>query len=175
MWYLGFVYFMYGFSYIIYMTFFAAYLIKEMGLSQAQAGGLWALVGGLSIFCGVLWGGISDLLGRKYGSALAYLTLAVAYTVFALVKSPAGFYLSAIIFGLTAWSIPTIMAATAGDYVGAKSGSCRPGVHHPLLRHRTGPGTYHRRITGRHHSIVSCSLFFWQAGSLWWERSRPFI
>jgi sugar phosphate permease len=120
MWYLGLVYFMYGFSYIIYMTFFAAYLIKEMGLSQAQAGGLWALVGGLSVFCGVLWGGISDLLGRKYGSALAYLTLAVAYAVFALIKSPSGFYLSAIIFGLTAWSIPTIMAATAGDYVGAR-------------------------------------------------------
>jgi sugar phosphate permease len=117
-WYLGFVYLMYGFSYVIYMTFFGAYLVKEMGLSQAQAGGLWAMVGGLSIFCGVIWGGISDLLGRKYGSALAYLTLAVAYTLFALIKSPAGFYASAIIFGLTAWSIPTIMAATAGDYVG---------------------------------------------------------
>jgi sugar phosphate permease len=120
MWYLGLVYLMYGFSYIIYMTFFAAYLIKEMGLSQAQAGAIWALVGGLSIFCGVIWGGISDLLGRKYGSALAYLTLATAYAVFALVKTPTGFYLSAIIFGLTAWSIPTIMAAAAGDYVGSR-------------------------------------------------------
>ena len=119
-WYLGLVYFMYGFSYVIYMTFFAAYLIKEMNLSQAQAGGLWALVGGLSIFCGVIWGGISDLLGRKYGAALAYLTLAVAYTLMALIKSPPGFYASAIIFGLTAWSIPTIMAAAAGDYVGPR-------------------------------------------------------
>jgi sugar phosphate permease len=119
-WYLGFVYFMYGFSYIIYMTFFAAYLIKEMGLSQSQAGGLWALVGGLSIFCGVIWGGISDLLGRKYGSALAYLTLAVAYAIFAMIKSSIGFYFSAVIFGLTAWSIPTIMAAAAGDYVGSR-------------------------------------------------------
>ncbi len=120
MWYLGLVYFMYGFSYVIYMTFFAAYLNKEMGLSQAQAGTIWALVGGLSIFCGVIWGGISDLLGRKYGAALAYVTLATAYLIFAVVKSPGGFYLSAIIFGLTAWSIPTIMAAAAGDYVGAK-------------------------------------------------------
>ena len=119
-WYLGFVYFMYGFSYIIYATFFAAYLIKEMGLSQAEAGSLWALVGGLSIFCGVIWGGISDFLGRKYGSALAYLTLAAAYTIFALVRTPFGFYLSSVIFGLTAWSIPTIMAAAAGDYVGPK-------------------------------------------------------
>jgi len=119
-WYLGLVYLMYGFSYVIYMTFFAAYLTKEMGLSQPQAGALWALVGGLSAFCGVIWGGISDLLGRKYGSALAYLTLAVAYTIFALVKSPVGYYASAIVFGLTAWSIPTIMAAAAGDYVGPR-------------------------------------------------------
>jgi sugar phosphate permease len=120
MWVLGLIYFMYGSSYIIYMTFFAAYLIKEMGLSQSQAGGLWALVGGLSIFCGVIWGGASDLLGRRYGSALAYLALALAYALLAMIKSSIGFYFSAVIFGLTAWSIPTIMAAAAGDYVGAR-------------------------------------------------------
>jgi len=120
MWYLGFVYFMYGFSYIIYMTFFAAYLTKEMGLSQSEAGAIWAMVGGLSIFCGVIWGGISDLLGRKYGSALAYATLATSYVIFALVRNPFGFYLSAVIFGITAWSIPTIMAAAAGDYAGSR-------------------------------------------------------
>jgi sugar phosphate permease len=119
-WYLGLVYFMYGFSYIIYMTFFAAYLIKEVGLSPAATGGLWALVGGLSIFCGVIWGGISDVLGRGMGSALAYLVLGLSYLIMALVPGPVGYYLSAIIFGLTAWSIPTIMAAAAGDQVGPK-------------------------------------------------------
>jgi MFS family permease len=119
-WYLGFVYFMYGFSYIIYMTFFAAFLIKERGLTQAQAGAIWALLGGLSIFCGIIWGGISDLVGRRLGFALAYITLAIAYAALALAKSSAGFYVSAVIFGLTAWSIPTIMAAAAGDYVGPK-------------------------------------------------------
>jgi predicted MFS family arabinose efflux permease len=46
--------------------------------------------------------------------------LAVSYAVFALVKSEFGFYLSAIVFGLTAWSIPTIMAAAAGDCVGPR-------------------------------------------------------
>jgi len=119
-WYLGVVYFFYGFSYIIYMVFFAAYLIKEMGFTQQAAGGLWALVGGLSVFCGVIWGGISDKIGRSKGAALAYLVLAVSYIIYALVKAPFGFYLSAVVFGLTAWSIPTIMAATAGDFVGPR-------------------------------------------------------
>jgi len=119
-WYLGVVYMMYGLSYPIYMTFFAAYLCKEMGMSAAEAGGLWALVGGLSIFCGVIWGGLSDKLGRARGAALVYLLLAAAYGIFALAQFKEGFYLSSVIFGLTAWSIPTIMAATAGDYVGPR-------------------------------------------------------
>ncbi len=117
-WYLGLVYSLYGFSYIIYMTFFAAYLVKEIGWTPAVASGLWALVGGISIFCGVIWGGISDRLGRARGMALAYGLLAASYLIFALMKSGTGFYVSAVLFGLCAWSIPTIMAATAGDFVG---------------------------------------------------------
>ncbi|MFH0824872.1 MAG: MFS transporter [Pseudomonadota bacterium] len=119
-WYLGAVYFMYGFSYIIYMTFFAAYLTKDMGIGAAETGRLWAMVGGLSIFCGVIWGGISDKLGRGRGAALAYLVLGASYLIFALVQVKTGFYISAALFGISAWSIPTIMAATAGDYVGPR-------------------------------------------------------
>jgi len=119
-WYLGVVYFMYGFSYIIYMTFFAAYLVKEMNVSTAEAGRLWALVGALSIVCGVLWGGLSDRLGRGKGAALAFVVLGLSYAVFALSSDRVGLYISAVLFGLTAWSIPTIMAAAAGDYVGAR-------------------------------------------------------
>jgi len=118
-WYLGIIYFFYGLSYIIYMTFFAAHLV-DMGLTQEWAGRLWAMVGGLSIFCGVIWGGISDRLGRSKGSALAYLVLAISYIIYAAIKIEFGFYLSAVVFGLTAWSIPTIMAAAAGDYVGPR-------------------------------------------------------
>jgi MFS family permease len=78
------------------------------------------MVGGLSIFCGVIWGSISDRLGRSRGAALAYLVLAFSYIIYALIKVKFGFYISAVMFGLTAWSIPTIMAAAAGDFVGPR-------------------------------------------------------
>ncbi|MDX1709183.1 MAG: MFS transporter [Desulfobacterales bacterium] len=119
-WYLGVVYFFYGFSYVIYLTFFKEYLTGEMGLSSVWAGNLFALAGGLSIFCGVIWGNISDVLGRSRGAALAYLVLGLSYIIYALIKVDIGFYLSATLFGLTAWSIPTIMAAAAGDFVGPR-------------------------------------------------------
>ena len=117
-WHLGVVYFMFGFSYVIYINFFATYLVKEIGWTNNQAGSLFFILGFLSIFCGLLWGGISDIIGRKWGAALVYVTLAISYGVFALFRTSAAFYISAILFGLTAWAIPTIMAAAAGDYVG---------------------------------------------------------
>ena len=119
-WYLGVVYFMWGFSYIIYMTFFAAYLVKQMGVSASEAGGMWAMVGGLSIFCGVIWGWLSDKLGRGKGLGFAYLAQAVSFGVFAVAPFEVGFYFSAVLFGLSAWAVPTIMAAAAGDYVGPR-------------------------------------------------------
>jgi len=119
-WKLGSVYFMYGFSYIIYLTFFIAYLAKEIGLSPQAAGGIFAVLGFFSIFCGVVWGTISDILGRRYGSVLAYITLALSYLVFAFWKDTTGFYISAVVFGITAFSIPVIMAAAAGDAVGGR-------------------------------------------------------
>jgi MFS family permease len=118
-WYLGFVYFFYGLSYVIYMIFFTKHLI-DMGFTEQWASALWGWVGAISIFCGVIWGGISDRIGRSKGAALAYLVLGVSYIIYALIKAKFGIYLSAILFGLTAWSIPTIMAAVAGDFVGPR-------------------------------------------------------
>lgn len=119
-WKLGCVYFMYGFSYIIYLTFFVAFLTKEMGVTPVAAGRIFAVLGIFSIFCGVIYGWISDVLGRRYGSMIAYLTLALSYVIFAFWKDTTGFYVSAVIFGIAAFSIPTIMAAASGDAVGGR-------------------------------------------------------
>ena len=119
-WRLALVYIAFGFSYIIYATFFAKYLQAEGGYTKEAAGSLWAIVGWISIFCGLIWGTVSDLIGRKYGLALVYVVQAACYAVFALWRSPAGYTTSAILFGLTAWSIPGIVAATCGDYLGSR-------------------------------------------------------
>jgi sugar phosphate permease len=117
-WMVGLVYFMYGFSYIIYVTFFSAYLEAAFRWSKEAASGLWSLVGLLSIVSGTLWGWVSDVLGRRYGMALAYSVLALSYLLYALALPPYGLYASALAFGVTAWSIPTIAVVAAADYVG---------------------------------------------------------
>ncbi len=105
---------------LIYVTFFFKHLIAEGGYSSEAAGNLFMLIGWLSLFCGVVWGTVSDYIGRKYTLAIVYMIQAVSFSLFALWSEPAGFLISTILFGLTAWSIPAIMAATCGDVLGAK-------------------------------------------------------
>jgi MFS family permease len=119
-WHVGLIYVAFGFSYIIYVTFFTKYLIAEGGYTQASAGRLFMIMGWFSLLCGLLWGSVSDAIGRKGALIIVYLIHAAAFSLFALWPSEPGFAISAILFGLSAWSIPAIMAATCGDLLGPR-------------------------------------------------------
>ncbi len=120
LWNLAGVFFTFGFSYIIYIQFFSAFLVNEAKLSPEKAGNYLMLLGILSIFCGPIWGTVSDFIGRKYGLALVLFTQGTSYLLFGLMKSDSGYLISTILFGLTAWSVPSIIAAAVGDTVGAR-------------------------------------------------------
>jgi len=117
-WHLGGLYFAFGFSYIIYATFFFRYLVGEIGYPSITAGNLYMVMGWFSMVCGLIWGTLSDHIGRRITLMLVFEIQAVSFGLFALCTTPAGIFISAVLFGLTAWSIPAIMAATCGDVVG---------------------------------------------------------
>jgi len=119
-WHLGLVYIAFGFSYIIYMTFFIKRLVSEGGYSPAEAGRLFMIMGWCSLVCGVLWGAVSDRIGRKWALAAIYLIHALAFAVFGIAQSHGAFLVSAVLFGLSAWSIPAVMAAACGDVTGPR-------------------------------------------------------
>jgi MFS family permease len=60
------------------------------------------------------------VIGRRRALIIVFLIHAVAFSLFALWREPAGFTLSAVLFGLSAWSIPAIMAAACGDALGPR-------------------------------------------------------
>lgn len=119
-WHVGLIYVAFGFSYMIYMTFFTKYLIAEGGYTKQAAGGLFMLVGWISLPCGLILGWVSDVIGRKGALVIVYLIHTIAFALFALWPSPAGFTISAILFGLSPWTIPAIMAAICGDVLGPR-------------------------------------------------------
>ena len=117
---LGFIYALYGATYAVYVTFIVVTLVSERGFGENTAGLFWSVVGGLSIFSGPLFGFLSDRLGRKIGMIVVYMLFAFSYALVAMDLPNPFLYASIAIFGLTAWSIPTIMAAAVGDYAGPR-------------------------------------------------------
>ncbi|MCF8114150.1 MAG: MFS transporter [Desulfotignum sp.] len=115
---LGCIYAFFGATYVVYATFIVTSLVDERGFGEGTAGTFWAVVGALSIFSGPLFGWLSDRLGRKITIIGVYILFTLSYAL-AGADLPNGFlYASIGIFGLAVWSIPTIMSAAVGDYMG---------------------------------------------------------
>jgi len=117
--YLGAIYFLFGYTYVIYATFIVTTAGPGAGVLGEPGGNFWMVVGFLSLFSVRLRyavgpdrpeGGLDD---RLFPAAVSYLLIAT--------KLPGIFcYLSIGFYGIVAWSIPSIMAAAIGDYVGRK-------------------------------------------------------
>ncbi|MCP4341885.1 MAG: YbfB/YjiJ family MFS transporter [Desulfobulbaceae bacterium] len=114
----GVIYFLFGCTYVIYVTFFVTALVQERGLSEQAAGSLWSWVGLLSLVSGPLFGYLSDIFGRKTTLAAVFFIQTTAYLLAAVKLPMFSVYISLGCFGLVAWSIPSIIAALVGDHAG---------------------------------------------------------
>jgi MFS family permease len=115
---LGTIYFLFGYTYVIYATFIVTMLVKERGFSETIAGNFWAWVGLLSLFSGPVFGTLSDRLGRKAGLMIVFSLQMLAYLMVAANLPPLFLYLSIGFYGIVAWAIPSIMVAAVSEYVG---------------------------------------------------------
>ncbi|MBF8259508.1 MAG: Permease of the major facilitator superfamily, partial [Actinobacteria bacterium] len=128
LYYLGAIYFLFGFTYVIYATFIVTTLVQERGFSEDVAGIFWMCVGFLSLFSGPVFGTLSDRLGRKGGLIIVFSLQAVSYLLIATKLPGVYLYLSIGFYGLVAWSIPSIMTAAMGDYFGARKAAAALGL-----------------------------------------------
>ncbi len=116
---LGAIYFFFGASYVVYVTFIVTSMIRDRGFSESLAGNFWAWVGALSLLSGPIFGTMSDRIGRRAALITVFSIQATGYLLAGLQGLPEIFlYASIACFGLTAWSIPSIMAALVGDLAG---------------------------------------------------------
>ncbi len=115
-WLIAFLAFCTGWSVALYTTFFGEYLQDE-GFSVDTAGRLWGLFGLLGIFSPILWGSMSDRLGRRSGFLLSFIVFGTGCLVLWLIPVVAGIVAAVVLLGLTFRAAFTICAASAGDYV----------------------------------------------------------
>lgn len=115
---LGLLYLLFGATYMIYGTFIVTTLVVEQGFAEARAGLFWSWVGGFGLFSGVVFGTLSDRIGRKGGLMLVFAIQTAAYLLAGSNLGTAALLLSVVLYGLVAFAVPTIMAAAVGDYLG---------------------------------------------------------
>ena len=117
---LGAIYLLFGVTCLTYATFIVTTMVDHLHVSDQEAGFLWACVGGLSIFSGAIFGLVADRFGHHIGMLSAFFVQAVAYGLVATQLGSWAMYSSLLLFGLSAWSLPPIIAAAVGDYLGAE-------------------------------------------------------
>ncbi len=115
---LGLLYLVFGATYMVYGTFIVTTMVGEYGFSEARAGMFWSWVGFFSLFSGVSFGILSDRIGRKGGLMTVFAIQAAAYLLAGSAGGTTALLLSVVLYGLSAFAIPTIMAAAVGDYLG---------------------------------------------------------
>lgn len=115
---LGVVYFLFGATYVVYITFIVTTLVHEHGMAEDKAGFFWIWVGFFSLFCGPVLGALSDRLGRRTGIITAFILQGCAYTLISYSgDSEAMIYASVFLFGLSAFGLPVIITASVADYL----------------------------------------------------------
>jgi MFS family permease len=155
------IYFIFGFAYNIYATYFVAYMVEEIALPEKTAGDIWALFGWMCMGSGLIWGFVSDRMGRRTSLLWNNGIISLSVLISLLFHHPFLLGLSAFLFGSTFLGTVTVIAACVGDQVGEKRASVYGLV---TLIHGIGQflgttlGGYFKDLTGSFQLTLISSL-----------------
>lgn len=116
--FLGLLYLVFGATYMVYGTFIVTSMVEDYGFSEATAGQFWSWVGFFSLFSGLLFGTLSDRIGRRGGLVAVFAVQTLAYLLAGSGLGTWPLLASVFLYGIAAWAIPAIMTAAVGDYLG---------------------------------------------------------
>jgi len=108
-WKISSLYFIFGVTYVIYVTFFVAAAIDKYDLDIEQSGYFWLLLGAMSLLSGPLFGSIADKVGAYKTLILIYFCISISYFILTLDVPSTMLFLSVTLFGSAAWVIPSLV------------------------------------------------------------------
>jgi MFS family permease len=116
-WRLGFVFMLYGISYIVYGTFFGAHLAHH-GVDATEAGRLWSLAGLVSVSSGLIGGILADRLGPYLALAAMFAVQGAGLAALAVGDATPWYTASSVLYGLSLWGFPSAISKAAAEIVG---------------------------------------------------------
>ncbi|MGO4886636.1 MFS transporter [Anaerobacillus sp. MEB173] len=119
-WFLGFIYFTWGVSYLVFSTFLVDYLIVDRGFKNKLAGTFFAVAGITSIISGFIWGSLSDRIGRMFTLIVVFFIQSFLLLSISFSGNSILIFLIIVIYGVTLWAVPSIINASVSDYIHPK-------------------------------------------------------
>jgi MFS family permease len=110
-----FIYFIFGLAYNIYTTYFVAFLVGDIRLTEETAGMIWSVFGWMCVVSGWIWGFLSDRIGRRDALLWNNGVISLAVLIPLLFHQPFLLGLSAFLFGATFPGMVTVVAACVSD------------------------------------------------------------
>jgi MFS family permease len=111
------IYFLTGFSYIIYTTYFGTYSVDEIGFSIRSTGIMWSLFGFNTIVSGFIWGALSDKINKLNVAILLCGLVALSILIIIPFRLETIFYASTFLFGFSYMGYITVNASIISDEV----------------------------------------------------------
>lgn len=119
-WKIGSVYIIFGITYIIYVTFFVSAVMDKYSLDSSISSHFWIIIGFMSMFSGYIFGLIADKFGAFTSLIIVYIFQTIAHAILAFDFSSYFIWMSAILYGITVWSIPSLVALLCSVYFDVK-------------------------------------------------------
>ncbi|MBV5279209.1 MAG: YbfB/YjiJ family MFS transporter [Campylobacteraceae bacterium] len=118
-WRIGFLFFMFGMTAIMYMTFFVTAAVNQWQVSTEISGTFWAILGVSSLFSGPVFGMLSDRIGKYQTLGILFSLQAIAHGLLSFSIPSSWLLVSASLFGFSTWAVPSIMTILSSELFGS--------------------------------------------------------
>ncbi len=108
-WKISLLYLIFGITYVVYITFFVKASMDKYNLSIESSGFFWSILGITSLISGPLFGNLADKIGAYKTLIIIYFLLTISNILLVLDVPSFMLFASASLFGVAAWSIPSLI------------------------------------------------------------------
>ncbi len=117
-WEIGILYFLFGITYVIYVTFFVSASVVKWELSSEISGYFWSTFGFICIFGAFIFGAIADKFGTFKTIILVFAFQAFSQFILIFDTPSYVLFISIFFFAISVWSVPTMIAMLCTEFFG---------------------------------------------------------
>lgn len=122
-WQIAILYFLFGITYVVYVTYFVSASEIKWNLNSNISGVFWASFGFICIFGAFIFGAIADKYGTFKTLILVFACQSISFFILFFDIPSIALFVSIFFFAISVWSVPTMIAMLCTEFFGLEKTS----------------------------------------------------